>query len=56
MLTSRLALVLAFLATSAPALANGVPPPSAIPEPGTLALMGMGAAALGVVGWLRGRK
>jgi len=53
---ANLVLFLALLGTSVPALAGGTVPPPAIPEPGTLVLMGVGAAALGAVGWWRSKK
>ena len=47
----------AFLVAAGPALAGTTePPPTAVPEPGTLVLMGVGAAALGAIGWWRSKK
>jgi hypothetical protein len=35
---------------------DGGPPPTAVPEPATIALMGAGLAGIAFAGWRRNRK
>jgi len=47
---------IAVVMVAEPAHAGSYLPPAAVPEPSSLVLFGVGAAAVGALGWWRKRK